>query len=182
MLYSIPVIIFVGVWSSFQNEKEILELNNTFIYVVREITSWYFILWFIGLLYFMFALTFSPKMRNMLLIKLTRIKERDEREVLITGEISKKTFLATLWILIILLFVSILNIDIGKIPKDQVVNGKEHRISIGLHFKLIENRSETDSIFSVNGLPLSNQGLIFLLLLWQIGCYRYLSRYQFETE
>ena len=60
--------------------------------IVWEILAWHMIFWFAMLSYALFALLFSPSLRDRLLSKLARIKERDERESHIIGKSSRFTF------------------------------------------------------------------------------------------
>lgn len=179
LLYSVPIVAITIIWSEFRSPNNPGVLSS-----LQGLLSWYTIVWFIGLFYFALVLTVSSSTREKLLSKIAGIKERDEREVFIAGEVSKKIFLTMLSVLILLLFVSMLSVHVVKLPKDKVVDGKEKSLIVSFRFSLFDSKVETNDnsnkqIFAMDGLPLSNEGLLFLLLLFQVSSYQYFARSKF---
>jgi hypothetical protein len=119
------------------------------------------------------------------------IKEHDERESQITGFVSKNTFIFMTGILILLLFLSIIRIDIYK-DKDLLARGKEGgmvRFGMGLHIidsgdKTTIDESNRAYIVKYHGLPLAKDGILILILGLQLGAFYQFSRTgnHFENE
>jgi len=152
-----------------------------FVGIVWEILAWHMILWFVMLIYALFALLFSPALRDGLLSKLARIKERDERESHIIGKSSRFTFFSTLALLVFFLFFATVNITMSRLPAEHSVNGKKHELSIGLSYRIFENghkeAQKTNVIFSTqSSLPFTHQNMLVLIIIWHLGTFYYSSR------
>jgi len=135
-------------------------------------------------IYLSIRLLVSSSFREKVLAKLTFIRERDEREVLLTGKATKATFLASIAVLIFLFFLSCFQVSIYRVPPEKAVAGKTGFVSLGVGFNLLENPKQTATvdivqkrdIFSYTGLPVSKTAVILLLILWQITAYNYAMR------
>lgn len=185
LLLSSPLVMVLLIWSIFQGQQEIIANNNQLIYIIWEILSWNLILWFLIVIYILFALLFMPTFRNIFLVKLARIKNRDEREDCIIAQSTKFTFFSTIALLFLLLFFSLINITIRKLPEGQMVNGRKHELSINLSYEIYKknNSAEQDGsiIFSTKFLPLTNQNILLLIIIWHLGTFYYFSR-KFQIE
>jgi hypothetical protein len=129
------------------------------------------------------AMFFSKGLRNDALLKLSGIKERDEREVQIVGRSLKSTYLSIMTILLFLLIVSLFDIRVEKKSVDSVEPGQLRNsamIHLGFdiidHNNLITKKEGYDEYFELNDLPVSSSTLIILLILWQIFSYRHVTR------
>ncbi|HPR49444.1 MAG TPA: hypothetical protein PK341_15795 [Spirochaetota bacterium] len=180
LLFSFPAIMGVIIWGTFQSQQEILNSDNAFVYIISEILSLHLIFWFVMLIYILFVLLLSPAFRNKLLLKLARIKDRDEREGYIIGQSSRFTFFSTLAVLVFFLFFSTVNITINKLPEGRAVDGKKHELSIGLSYQVFDNDKiklpENDILFSTQSLPFTKQNILILLIICHLGTFYYSSK------
>jgi hypothetical protein len=179
LLFSFPAVVIVFITS--QTRPEVQNITSLFISIIWEILVWHMILWFIILIYALFVLLFSPALRNSLLAKLSRIKERDEREAFIIGRSSRFTFFSTFALLVFFLFFATVNITISKLPVEQRINGKKHQLSIGLAYKFFEDSNKEiqnrNVIFSTqSSLPFTRQNMLILIIIWHIGSFYYSSK------
>lgn len=154
--------------------------QNSFVQFLWDVAGIHLMFWVAVLLYFLFLLLISSKAREATLVKVARIKERDEREELIVGRASKSAFLATFALLIALFLLSGLEIDVSKLPEERRVDGKEHSISLGLRYSLtpsvVENNKSSMSIINYRGVPLSGSAIILFVLCWHIFSYHFFAR------
>lgn len=138
--------------------------NRKFLEYVMDFLGVPGVLWLVVLFYFFFAVVLNEKIRNSFVRKLARIEEHDEREVYITGLVSKKTFISMVAMLVLLLFLSALTIDVYKTPQ-LVKEGKNGIISIGFGMSLLRDGESEDAtrvyIVKYNGLPLTAAALLF---------------------
>ena len=126
----------------------------------------------------------SEPFRDQVIARLTFMRERDEREALLTGKATRTTFLTSLAILIFLFCLSCFQVSIYRVPPERAVDGKTGIISLGLGFNLLEhtkqdspkNIAEKKDIFSYTGLPVSSTTVILILIGWKIIAYNYSMR------
>ena len=148
-----------------------------------DITGWVTIFWIILLIYMVFMTSLSPQLRESFVRWLSRIEENDERETQITGLISKKTFIFMTGILTLLLFLSVLRIDIYQ-NKDLIAQGKKGgMVTFGMGLRFIESddtskvdESNRDYIIKYHGLPLASDGTLILVILLQMGAFYFFSK------
>jgi uncharacterized membrane protein (DUF373 family) len=141
------------------------------------------ILWTVLLFYFFFAVAFSENLKNTFVRRLAGIKENDEREFQLTGIVSKKTFIATTAFLILLLFLSVIRVNIYRDSEAEVKSGKHGTIQIGMGMTILNEKTEPAKeeigrryIIKYNGFPLSADGTLLLVMLLQLGTFYYFSR------
>ena len=138
-------------------------------------------------LYIGARLIFSSHWREEILTKLAFFKERDEREVFLSGRATKTTFLTSLAILICLLCLSVFQVSLYQVPPEKAVRGKSRTIALGLDLSLMEKERakpprEQDakdvfkSYISYTGLPVSKTAILLFLIFWQIASYNYSIR------
>jgi hypothetical protein len=134
--------------------------------------------------YLSLRLIISGTFRDQVLAKITFIRERDEREAMLTGKAAKTAFLTSLAFLILLFCLSCFRVSIYRVPPEKAVNGKTGFVTLGVGYSLLESdkqhRSEAmaqrKDIFSYQGLPVSSATIILLLIIWQIISYNYSMR------
>ena len=139
-----------------------------------DITGFATILWIVLLIYIVFVTSLSPARRDSFVRWLSGIKENDERESQITGLVSKKTFIFMTGIVLLLLFLSVIRIDIYH-NKDLIAQGKESgMIELGAGLGFIESsdankidQTNRDYIVKYHGLPLTSDGTLILVLALQ---------------
>ena len=156
---------------------------NTLIYVSLIQT----LIWTLTSLFLSISLFFSQNNRDVVLKKLSGIKERDEREIQIVGRALKSSYLTTMTILFFLLFISFFHVQVCKKSSENVEPGqKAGSISFGLRIGLFDKdglvtqKEGYDFFYQYNNIPISTQGLIIILLVWQIVSYRFVSRRTFK--
>lgn len=136
-------------------------------------------LWMLLSIYLGVRLILSETFRDRVLARLTFMRERDEREALLTGRATKTTLMTSLAILIVLFCLSCFQVSFFKLPPEQALDGKTRGFSLGLKFSLLKNfeANRTDTalarydVFSYDGLPVSSSAIILLLIVWQIASY-----------
>ncbi len=135
-------------------------------------------------IYLSLRLIGSGAFRDQVITRITFLRERDEREALLTGKATRTTFLTSLAIMILLFCLSCFQVSIYRVPPEKAINGKTGVVTLGFGFSVLEqgkqNRPEDGipqkNLFSYRGLPLSSTTIILLLILWQIVSYNYLMR------
>ena len=134
-----------------------------------------------------FRLLVSGPLRDALLTRIAGMKERDEREVQLTGRATRTTFLLTLSLLLFLLCLSCFQVSVYGISGQDAVDGKDKCITLGLRVELLNDSAAAAAaaaaqtpgrrdIFTYAALPVSVTGVILLLLVWNIGWYGFLMR------
>ena len=186
LVFASPAVAIMFVWGFFQNQQEILALNNKLVDYVWTALAFHLMFWLAVSIYFIFLLLLSPGFRDEFLAKLIRIKERDERERSIIGKAGRFCFLSTLALLVFLLFFSTINISVTRLPKDKANTEKQHSLSlsVGMSFfafnknddKNEPNKALGTNTFSTQGVLFSNQAMLLLLIIWHLGTFYYISR------
>jgi hypothetical protein len=142
-----------------------------------------FAVWMLLSVYLTVRLMISGSFRDHTLTKLTLIRERDEREAMLTGKAVRITFLTSLAILIFLFCLSCFRVSIYTVPPERAVDGKTGIVSLGLGFDLLEhpkrdtlNGHVQREILSYTGLPISATTVILMLIIWHIASYNFSMR------
>jgi hypothetical protein len=182
-LYGLPLIILLAIFAYSYNFEAIAS-SSSYIKLIYNFAGLMFGSWMLFSIYLGVRLIFSGTFREKVLTRLTFIKERDEREVTLTGKAAKTTMLTTIAILIFLFCLSCFQISVYSIPPEQVIDGKTRVISLGLNFELLESLPKDESseaiqkqnILAYTGLPISSSALILGLIIWQILAYNYSMR------
>jgi hypothetical protein len=138
--------------------------------------------WMLSSLYLSVRLMISAEFRERILSKLTFLKERDEREFILTGQAAKTTMLTTLAVLIFLFCLSCFQVSVYRVPPEQAIDGKDKVLSLGFQLDLsnspqsLSSQSDTatEDIVSYTALPISSSSVILGLIGWQIVSYNYL--------
>lgn len=173
LIYALPFVLIEMVWSSFQSEHQVTSNSNLMVRLLWEVFSWNLMLWFAVLIFFFCSLVLVPSVREQTLKSIANIKDRDEREDYITGRASKFSFISSLSVLILLLFLSIFNLQIRNLPPEQAINGHTKSLSIGLNFKIFDEAKkevvgEDGALFETKDIPFSKTGIILFIILWQL--------------
>lgn len=182
-LYGLPVVIVLAVFG-YCYSQGIVDRANGIVSLMNSVTGLLFAAWMAITLYLSFRLTISESLRDQVIAKITFMRERDEREAILTGKATKTTFLITLAILILLFSLSCIQVSIYRVPQDQAVDGKTGMISLGLGFNLFEHEKQDqaskeiqrENIFLYKGLPVSSEAILLMLIVLQIISYNYSMR------
>ncbi|HAZ13433.1 MAG: hypothetical protein A2X86_14585 [Bdellovibrionales bacterium GWA2_49_15] len=183
LLYAIPCLIILFVWGIVKYPEDAGEGLPQTLRTLWDTLGWIFILWTTGSLYLSIKMLFSKSLRDGLLKKLARIQDRDEREEIISGNAAKFSFLSTLALLCLFLFLSLCTMRLERRPANDPRPSK-NVISLGMQFKLIDTLSykkesqgrEGEVIVDYSEFPLTKAALIILLIAWQVGSYHYRAR------
>ncbi len=182
-LYGLPLVGIFGAYG-YLYKSEVVSHAPVYFRFLNVFTGIVFAVWMMFSIYLSIRLMLSGPFRDHVLVKLTFIRERDEREAILTGKATRTTFLTSLAILIFLFFLSCFQVSVYRVPPERAVDGKTGFVTLGFGFCLIEaskqDRSEgvmqKKDIFSYKGLPVSSTAVILVLILWQIVSYNYLMR------
>jgi len=175
-LYGIPVIALIAGFSylsgAVSHHAGFSKLLNNFMGLV-------FALWMALSMYLCVRLVVSGPFRDQVIAKITFIRERDEREAILTGKAAKTAMLTSLAFLILLFCLSCFHVSVYRVPPENAVDGKTGFITLGFGFDLLkhgeqdrpEERIQRQDIFSYRGLPVSGTTVILMLIVWQIIAY-----------
>jgi len=182
-LYGLPAVVVFAAFSYFYNLDVV---NHAYVYLrlLNSLAGLVVAVWMTLSLYLSVRLMVSGPFRDQVIAKLTFIRERDEREAILTGKATRTTFLTSLAVLIFLFCLSCFQVSIYRVPPDRAVDGKTGIVSLGLGFNLLEpskqdrpkDTIEKKDIFSYTGLPVSSTTVILMLIVWQIISYNYSMR------
>lgn len=179
--YFAPVVVIALImnWLGLSSGKPELSVS----YIFFEVVGWVTMIWCALIVYVFFLIAFNKEMKNKCVRTLAGIKENDERETYITGVASKKTFISITGILIMLVFLSSLQISVYQVPESEAKNGKRGTVAIGMGLKIIDDSKVTingdeNRTYFVNykGLHLAKDGLLILVLALQVGSFYYFSK------
>jgi len=183
-LYGLPLIVLLAIFSYSYNAETSVSAAN-YVTMIYNFAGIMFATWMLLSIYLGIRLIFSETFREKVLTKLTFIKERDEREVMLTGKAAKKTMLTTLAILILLFCLSCFQVSVYSIPPEQAIDGKTKVISLDIKFNILASSPNNSSqeilpkqiILDYSGLPVSCSAVILGLIMWQIIAYNYSMRH-----
>ncbi|MGE0763073.1 MAG: hypothetical protein AB7N80_07340 [Bdellovibrionales bacterium] len=181
LILALPFVVAIMVWGTLQPEEIVNQNPSWLVRGLWEVMAWNLMAWFALLIVFLICLVALPQAREKTLKRLARLKERDEREQYITGRAARATYLSTLSVLILFLFISIFKFDITKKPIAEMPEGKRGVVSIGLNFKLTDEVQKVQSesgevLFESKDFPLSKSALILLLILWQMASFHFFAK------
>ena len=184
-LLALPFIGLLLIWGTISDPNKV-SLSEGNLRTLWDILGWVLMAWTVASFYLSIKTVFSSKFRNILLTKVTRVNERDEREVEISQSAAKFSYFSTLAVLLLLLFLSLFTIEVGKYPKREVQKDKKGYISIGMNFKSLNldettKRKKDDKgriIVQYTGLPMTHGGMLLFIILWKLGSYHLTVRRQ----
>jgi hypothetical protein len=182
-LYGLPLIIILAIFS-YSYDFETSASASNYIKCLYNFAGIIFASWMLLSIYLGIRLIFSGLFREKVLTRLTFIKERDEREVMLTGKAAKTTMLTTLAILIFLFCLSCFQVSSYNISPEKAIDGKTKVISLDLKFELLkslpndfsQDALQKENMLDYTGLPISSSAVILGLIMWQIIAYNYSMR------
>jgi len=175
--YGLPGVIVFAVFSYFYRSG-FFEAASGRLGLLNALSGLVLALWMTLSLYLSVKLIVSGTFRDQVIARLTFIRERDEREAILTGKAARTTFLTSLALLIFLFCLSCFHVSIYQVPPEMAVDGKTGTVSLGLAFDILGNHRKeamagARDIFSYSGLPVSSTVVILFLIVWQIISYNY---------
>lgn len=182
-LYGLPAVVVFAAFAYFYS-LGVVNHANVYFRLLNSLAGFVIAVWMTLSLYLSVRLMVSGPFRDQVIAKLTFIRERDEREAILTGKATRTTFLTSLAILIFLFCLSCFQVSIYRVPPERAVDGKTGIVSLGLGFNLLEHpkqdipkdTTEKKDMFSYTGLPVSSTTVILMLIVWQIISYNYSMR------
>ena len=177
-LLALPFIGLLLIWGTI-SDPNMVSLSEGNLRTLWDVLGWVLMAWIVVSFYLSIKTVFSSKFRNLFLTKVTHVNERDEREVEISQSAAKFSYFSTLAVLLLLLFLSLFTIEVGKYPKREVQKDKKGYISIGMNFKSLNldettKRKKDDKgriIVQYTGLPMTHGGMLLFIILWKLGSY-----------
>lgn len=187
LVYAIPAIIVTMAWGTIENATQLSLLTHGWKHYAWDTLGWIFMIWVAVGFYVTTKMLLSKNFRNLVLKKVNKMEDKDEREAFIIGEASKFAILSTLSLCMFLLFVSIFTINVGRYPKEMQLNGKNGYISIGMNFNTnSQNAVERyqfpngQRLFVYKGIRFSNSVLLIIIIMWLVLSYQFALRRQQE--
>lgn len=182
-LYGLPLVVVLALFAYCYSEG-IVDRGAGFFRILNNLAGLIITAWMLLTLDLSVRLMVSGPLRDQVIARITFMRERDEREALLTGKATKAVFLTSLAILIFLFCLSCFHVSVYRVPPDKAVDGKTGFVSLGLGFSLLESDKQeqrTDAIqkeyiFDYRGLPVSSETVILMLIIWQIVSYNYSMR------
>lgn len=182
-LYVLPLVAILAVFSYFYSIG-VVKHGDNYVGFLNSFAGFVFAVWMTFSIYLSFRLIVSGPFRDQVITKITFMRERDEREAIMTGKATKAAFLTSLAFLILLFCLSCFQVSIYRVPPEKAVDGKTGIISLGLGFDFLdhskqarpEDKIQRKDIFFYRGLPVSSAVIILLLIIWQIISYNYSMR------
>lgn len=182
-LYGLPALAALAVFT-YLYSTGVVSHDTGYARLMNSFAGLVFAMWMTLSIYLSVRLMFSGPFREQVIAKITFMRERDERESILTGKATKATFLTSLAILIFLFCLSCFQVSIYRVPQDKAVDGKTGFVSLGLGFSLLQHEKQDiaedtipkENIFTYRGLPISSESIILILILWQIISYNYSIR------
>jgi len=182
-LFGIPLIAGLGILA-YLYSNGMLKQAGGFIEYMNGFAGLLIAAWMALSLYLSIRLVVSGPFRDKVMSRITFIRERDERESMLTGKAAKTAFLTTLSLLVLLFFLSCFQVSVYRVPPEQAVEGKTGFITLGIGFDILEHSNQDRpenvvqrmDIFSYTGLPVSSTVIILVLIIWQLVSYNYSMR------
>lgn len=149
-----------------------------------NIAGWIGMAWCLAVVYLFFSIALNENLKNSFVRWLAGIRENDERETYLTGVASKKTFITVTSILVLLLFLSMLQVSIYRPKEEKQTSDSNGQIAIGMGLPLLSNTktlpasNEQNRAYIVNyqGIPLTSGATLLLIIVLQLGAFYYYSR------
>jgi hypothetical protein len=117
LIYAIPAIIVTMIWGTIENATQLSLLTHGWKHYAWDTLGWIFMIWVAVGFYVTTKMVISKSYRNLVLKKVNKMEDKDEREAFIIGEASKFAILSTLSLCMFLLFVSIFTINVADTQK-----------------------------------------------------------------
>lgn len=173
-LFGLPIVIGLAFFAAAYNAGKIDHSMQLFVQFYN-LCGFVFVLWMILTLSLVFRLVVSADFRESVLMRITFIRERDEREEMLTGQAAKTTFLLSIAVLLFFLCLSCFQISVYRVPIEKAVNGKTGVLSLGIGFEMFDQQDgsktgvvKQEDILSYTALPLTNTAVILFLIIWQV--------------
>ncbi|MCF8059208.1 MAG: hypothetical protein K9K67_07930 [Bacteriovoracaceae bacterium] len=191
-VFLLPMVVGFLTWVNFYEDRisGILRsegLGQKFFILMCFIT----IFWILTALYITLKMVLSKVFRELSLRKISGLEERDEREIFMSGEAAKFSFLSTLALICFLTFVSLFRVELKSYPNESIEQQKKGYLKVEMDFapfaktiKMNESKNPElkSELLSYSGFPLSRPVLLGLIGLWLVISYRYSMQSQLQEN
>lgn len=182
LIFSSPLVLFLMVYGAVMSRigKAPPIFSSSWAKIAWDVLGIHFLFWLLVLFYFLLVLVLSTSTRDVVLTRLARIKERDEREELIVGQAARTSWLSMLALSVFLLLLSGLQIQVQELAKPRG-KGPRRSLSIGYGFSFLDRcpspktQKEKRILFSFS-MGISKTMILLLLVFWQILTFHLFSR------
>lgn len=183
-LYGLPILVLFGIFS-YSYSTGGIDHTSGVARILNGLAGLAFAIWMTLSIVISIRLMLSASFRDQVLTRLTFIRERDERELMLTGKATRTIFLTTIAILTFLLCLSCFQVSIYRVPPEKAVDGKTGFVTLGFGMRLLEDAKPAvkdgdefvkEDIFTYSGLPISSSAIILGLIFWQICSYNVTMR------
>jgi len=180
IVVALPFVLAGMVFSRYFSDNNNLQQSSHVVKVLWELLAWNLMLWFVVLIAYLIMLVVMQSVRDSTLRCLANLKERDEREVYITGKAARTAYISTLSLMICLLFFSVFSVRVSKDQLgDSTKENQKKTLSISMGFSLFEV-SETAGnrgvLFNSKSHSLSSSSVILILMCWQLFVFNLAAR------
>lgn len=178
-LLVVALIILVGVKTHLPELDSNGGLEN-----ILDILGFHMLTWIISGIYLTLKTILVPRFREAIFLKITGSTERDEREMEVSHSSARAAFFSSLSVLFLMLFLSLFSLRM----ESEIIQGSQEikepkAVSLMIssdNFKLLDldgkqkTKESNDFTYKTtrSTLPLTPQGIILLIILWQVGTYK----------
>lgn len=177
-LYGLPMVALLAIFSYYYS-AEAVQCGSAYVRLLNGLTGLVLALWMVLTLFLSLRLILSGPLRDLVIARITFIRERDEREAILTGKATKTAFLTSLAFLILLFCLSCFQVSIYRMPPEKAIGNRTGIVTLGMGFNILEQGRQDESrdmngkrdVFTYRGLPFSSTTIILMLIAWQIISY-----------
>jgi len=186
ILIGTPFSIGFMAWLTFKMKGEANEIEYIHDWL-QSVLLCNFLAWVISLLLLTLIMVISPSAREQTLRGIAGIKDRDEREQIVTGKAARFSYVATLSLIAFFIVLSMLQVSYEKTDPTKTPDGSAHMLRVGLRLNFLdpaapEKGSSGNIILKSSDIPISKTGILFLILIWQIGSFSLNARREMHLE
>jgi hypothetical protein len=178
-LYALPLVALIGACGLLCGPA-LMEASRPIVRFLNALAGLIVALWMALTLFLSVRLILSGPLRDQVMSRLLFMRERDEREALLTGKATRIVFLTSIATLLFLLCLSCFRVSVYRLPAEKAINGRTGVVTLGLAFDLLQQPAPVKAagqavrnrdIFTYSGLPLSTPAVVLLFLALQVLSY-----------
>lgn len=129
------------------------------------------IAWLISGIYLLVKLIYVQGFRDQLFLSLSKASERDERELIVSGEAARKSIVTTMAFIFIIMFASLVNVKVAKKHDEQLE--KKGYVQVGLGIAKKDTFKDETVLFKYNMSEVPSFIFVVFILAIMLTSYRY---------
>ena len=129
------------------------------------------IAWLISGIYLLVKLIYVQGFRDQLFLSLSKASERDERELIVSGEAARKSIVTTMAFIFIIMFASLVNVKVAKKHDEQLE--KKGYVQVGLGIAKKDTLKDETVLFKYNMSEVPSFIFVVFILAIMLTSYRY---------